>query len=189
MEDFLHNQDLVISVLTIVIAIVGAIITFVRTGSVKKSIKNFEEVFNMKYKTSESKRDKYSQSFTPYVDDYMYNPVTGDIEKLPTQKNVDDYIQSHIETCLERALEKFLPKQVQEDDSVADYTQSVEDLATMGDAIELAEYYRDLMGLPDNYSIGQIYGEVDKRSKLLKEKLNSKEEPVKAEKEKVEDKK
>ncbi|WGL31479.1 hypothetical protein [Dipodfec virus UOA04_Rod_1098] len=189
MEDLLHNQDLVISILTIVIAIVGAVITFVRTGSVKKSIKNFEEVFDLKYKTSESKREKYAQSFTPYVDDYMYNSVTGDIEKLPTQKNVDDYIQSHIETCLERALEKFLPKQVEEDDYVADYTQQVDDLAALGEAMELAEMYREKFNLPDNYSVAQIYGEVDKSAKALKDKLVSAKTAEPKEEKKEEDKK
>lgn len=125
----------------------------------------------MKYRTFET-REKKSQEFTPYRDDYLLNSSTNELEKLPIPKNVQEKIDSYVECALERALERFLPSNVTDVDDVADYTQKVEDLSILGEAMEVAEGYRDELGLPDNYSIAQIYEAVDARAKELKGKLS-----------------
>lgn len=173
MDFIVSNWPLFVECFFSIIAIVCFIITYIRTGNIKKSISDFREVYDMKYKTVDSERKKYNQSFTPEVKDYLLNSVTNELEELPKKKNVDDYIQSHIESCLERALERFLPKVKYEDDLIADYTERCDDLASLGEAIEMAEYYREKFGLSDSASIADIYSAVDNSAKVLKTKLSN----------------
>lgn len=174
MDFIVSNWQSVLTIVIDVIALVCFIITFVRTGNIKKCISDFEEVFKLKYKTVNSSRKKYTQTFTPEVEQYVLNPANNELEVLPVKKNIDDYIQSHIETCLERALERFLPKVQDDDNVVADYTSRVDDLASLGEAMEIAEGYREQFGLSDKASIADIYAAVDKSAKDLKAKLQSK---------------
>lgn len=173
LEFIVSYWQFVLTAMFDICAFVCFIITFVRTGNIKKSISNLKEVSELKYKTIDSDRKGYVQSFTPEVKDYILNPASGELEELPKPKNIDDYIQSHIETCLERCLERFLPKNVTEDDLTADYTDRVDDLASLGEAIEIAEGYREQFGLPDSASIADIYAAVDKSAKELKSKLSA----------------
>lgn len=136
----------------------------------KSCLPALAEELKMKYRTIDT-REKKSQSFTPYRDDFLLNSSTGELEKLPIPENVQEKIDSYVECALERALERFLPKNVTESDQIVDYTQSVEDLAVLGDAMEVAEAYREELGLPDNYSLAQIYAAVDARAKELKGQL------------------
>lgn len=122
----------------------------------------------MKYKTESSVK---SQEFTPYEKDYVLNPVSNELEEKPISKNVQEYIQSHIDCALERALERFLPKVTAEVDDVEEYTSSVADLAVLGEAMEVAEAYREQFGLSEKFSMADIYAEVDKRAQELKSKL------------------
>lgn len=167
--------DYVLQCLPFVLAFIAFIITFVRTGSVKKSLRDFKEVFEVKYRTFDT-RDKTAPKpteFSPYVDDYVLNPDTNELEKLPNPKNIQAKIDSYIECALDRSLEKFMPNVVSEIDDVSEqYSRSREDLASVGEAMEIAEEYRDKFGLSDNASIADIYSELDKHSRVLKDKLS-----------------
>lgn len=115
----------------------------------------------------------YRQSFTPYEPQYVLNPVTNNLEAVPGPgRNVQEKIQSYVACALESALERFLPKDVQDDDTVvADYTQRMDDLGLIGEAMEVAEDYRERYNLPDNYSARQIYEFVQKQANDLKGQL------------------
>lgn len=158
--------------------LIAFIITYFRTGSIKKSVKSFKECL-MKYQTIDDKVEleksgSYSQKFSPYVDDYVLNSETNCLEKLPNPVNIQEKIQSYLSCALEQALEKFLPNfNVQEDDSVAQYVERTDDLAVIGDAIERAEEYREHYNLPDNMSISEIYSYIDKQAKQIKQHINS----------------
>lgn len=126
----------------------------------------------MKHQTVE-KRKRVSQEFSEYAKDYVLNPATNQLEELETLKNIQAKIDSYVDCALERALEKFLPKIVEESDDVVDsYSDSVQDLASLGEAMETAEYYRTALNLPDSYGMAQIYEAVDKHAQLLKQKLS-----------------
>lgn len=131
----------------------------------------------MKYETVDSKRKcpYVGQTFTDYVKDYILNPGTNELEELPKLKNVQAYIQSFLCTCLEASLEKFLPKIENAEDVTADYTQRLNDLAVLGDYMELAEEYREKLNLPDTASVAEIYAAVDKSAQDLKCKLDNAE--------------
>lgn len=119
-------------------------------------------------------REKFQQTFTPYRDDYLLNKVTNELEKKPIPVNVQEYIDSHIESALERALERFMPQNVEESDDVADYTERIEDLSSMAEAMDLAEDYRDRYNLPDDMSVKDIYAFVAQSAKELRERIVNK---------------
>ena len=176
MEFFATYQDQIIEIVCLVFGAVISLITFFRTGSISKTVKNFKEVLDVKYKTVDTNREIFhSQTFTPYRDNYVLDTATNELEKLPNPENVQESIQSYIDTSLQAALEKYLPnigkQQIEEDDLIADYTESRNDLAAIGDAMELAEEYRDKFNLPDTMSIADIYQHIGKYSEDLKNKM------------------
>ena len=152
----------------------------------------FEKELENMYSTLKERQDNpaaFKQTFTEYEPDYVYNPDTKHLEPLP-DKNVQQYIQSYIECALERALERFMPKNVvNAEDTVEDYGEAVQDLGALGEAMEIAEEYREKLGLPDNYSMAQIYSAVDERAKKIKASLEASRSPKNEEVKKDDEKK
>lgn len=183
-----EHWQVVLSIFAIAVSVIFGALTLFRTGSVKDSMKVMSQVQDSliqflyggsmvtKYKTlktNESDRKKATE-FTPYKDKYILDPSTGEIEKLPTPENIQDKIDSFLECALERALERFAPKNVAEVDDVAEgYSRCVDDLAGLASAMEIAEEYRDQLGLSEGLSMAQIYEKVDERAKQLKLQLDS----------------
>lgn len=175
MFDFDFDYDFVFDCVVLIFSFVIGLITFIRTGSIKKSINNFLEVDKMKYKTFDSnKKEDYSQTFSEKVPDYILNQSTNTLERLPEDKDIQAYIQSFLDSALERALEKYMPVNVQEDDTIMDYSQKVEDLSMLADSMDLAEEYREKYHLPDTYTMSDIYSFVDKQAQDIKKVLVSK---------------
>lgn len=166
-----------------VLALIAFIVTMIRTGNCVKSYKNFMEVFDLKYKTVDTRFNE-KQSFSETIKDYILNTATNELEELPVPKNVQDRIQSFIGTSLELALEKFLPKARSYDEYCNDlssvpteviadvYQERVEDMAAIAESMELAESYRESFGLPDTASYSDIYAAIDKKAQELKAGLN-----------------
>lgn len=199
MYDFLVSHWL--DVLYGVIVLVFAIVTFVRTGSISKSVSILKEVEELKYRTIDSPREDFKQEFKETITDYILNTATNELEELPVPKNVQAKIQSFLETSLESALERFLPKaksyeeycsglnSIPSEVVEAEYSSTVDDLANLGAAMEIAEQYREDFKLPDTASMADIYAYVDKRAQEIKSLINSKpdvEEGVKPDVEKEE---
>lgn len=129
----------------------------------------------MKFDTFESKKSKtYGQSFSELVDDYILNPENNELEKLPVKKNIQAKIQSYLDCALERSLERLMPNVVSETEDVAEeYSHTKEDLAILGESLELAEHYRDELGLSPELSASEVFSAVSKHAEDLKNKLAS----------------
>ncbi len=156
------------------LAIAAFVVSVVRGHSVSQAVKNFEEVLNLKYKTAMTARKdsaQHSQNFSEYAKDYVLNPGTNELEELEVPKNIQAKIESYVNTSLEAALERFMPKVVAEDDTPADYVRAVEDLAILGDAMDKAEEYREKFSLPDKMTYAEIYEFIGKQAAELKTKL------------------
>lgn len=180
MVEIFSNSYVISSLVFVVLQIIVGVVVFVKTGSIYKSISKMLEVNKLKYKTIDDvqQRKPVGQTFSEYVDDYILNSETNELEKLKNPRNLQAEIQSHIDCALERAFEKFLPKVESVDDSiVADYTQRTEDLAVLGQAIDTAEYYRDKYELGDDVSVADIYKYVDTQAKALKDSINKRVKP------------
>lgn len=172
MQVVVDNLDVMLSV---IFGLLLFLITFFRTGSIKKSIKNLKEFETMiTYKTAKDREELpvKAQEFSNTVPDYILDPVTNELERSPVDKDVQAYIDSYVDVALERALQRFLPQDVIEDnDHIADYTQKSQDLAELGSAFDLAEDYREKYNLPDNYTFEQIMSFVSDKATALKTEL------------------
>lgn len=173
----LANLEAIEGLVIFVLAVVSFVVTLFVKHSVKKSISNFKEVLNMSknsiYQTAFA-RVVPAQSFFETVPDYRLNPDTNELEELPLPRNIQAKIDSFIESALDRALKRFQPEVSATVDDVAErLDNSTLDLSSMAEAMEIAEQYREQLNLPDNYSMSDIYGAVDKYSSELKNKLSS----------------
>lgn len=177
----LSNLEAVEGFIIFVLAVVSFIVTLFVKHSVKKSISNFKEVLNMSEKPTYRTvftRVAPSQSFSETVPDYRLNPDTNELEELPLPRNIQAKIDSFVESALDRALKRFQPEVSATVDDVAErLDNSTLDLSSMAEAMEIAEQYREQLNLPDNYSMSDIYGAVNKYSSELKNKLSSLRQP------------
>ena len=202
MEQFINSPllQVVITCLAVVLSVIVFIITYVRTGSIKKSIERLKELDEeMKFKTyNDLHKKSYAQSFSQFKDNYVLNPETKMLEKLDTQTNLQDEINKYIDTRLEVVLSKFLnTPETPEEQAQSAYAESQVDLATLGEALDLAEEYRVQFGLPDTATPAEIFSKVQQYSADMKAKLDKLTslglkslDPIKSEKnEKEEDKK
>ncbi|QXP45032.1 hypothetical protein [Microvirus mar8] len=169
------NLDIVLSC---VVGLLCFMVTLFRTGSVKKSIlqlKEFEEM--IKYKTAEKQQAMKvkGQEFSETIKDYILDPVTNELEESPVPKNVQEEIQSYIDVALDRALERFLPNvEAEVDDVEQNYTEMSQDLASIGDAFDLAEEYREKLGLGADVPVAEVFNKMAERAETLKQSLLSK---------------
>lgn len=178
MIDFvIHNFEWLVSV---AVGLIGSLFVFIRTRSLSKTLKYLKECEEMRYKTVDTPTE-HKQEFSETVPDYVLNPSTNELERLPVDKNVQEMIQSYIECALERALQRYVNIHDAEDQvmPVIEYERAVSDLADLSQAIETAEQYREEFDLPDSYSISQIYQFVDQRAKELKQQISTKKEDSK----------
>ena len=169
-----ENFDLVYQVIVFGLAVAAFVVSLVRGHSIKKAVENFKEVDNLKYKTAAAARKssaQHSQTFSEYAKDYVLNPGTNELEELEVPKNIQAKIDSYLNTSLEAALERFMPKVVAEDNTPVDYTAAAEDLAVVGDAMDRAEEYREKFNLPDTMSYKEIYDFIGTQAAELKKKL------------------
>lgn len=174
MVDFIsQNFDFCVYLL---VSLLSVLFVFFRTRSLSKTLKYIKEEFCVKYKTVDTKKE-VSQEFSETIPDYVLDPSTNELERLPVDKNVQVLIQSYIDSALERALERFINVHDKEDLEMPaiEFERSRRDLADLADAMEIAEEYRDRFNLPDSASYADIYAEVDKYAQHMKQKINEQE--------------
>lgn len=169
-----EHPEIVYDFIVFGLSIAAFVVSIVRGHSISQAVKNFEEVSNLKYKTATSARKdsaQHSQTFSEYVKDYVLNPGTNELEELEVPKNIQAKIDSYVNTALESALERFMPKVVGDDNTSIDYTAAAEDLAVVGDAMDRAEEYREKFNLPDTMTYKEIYDFIGTQAADLKKKL------------------
>lgn len=120
-----------------------------------------------------------SQVFDEYADDYKYVEATGEIVKSPERVNIQAKIDSYRSTALDVLLNKYLGN----DDSVSgdpgyvdhDYGRLYNDLADLGQCIEIANDYRDRYGLDDGMSVVDVYKFVQGKLDTLNSEIAAKQ--------------
>lgn len=176
MEWILLNWETVCTVFLALISIIFSFLNWRRTGSVRVSLKNFLDGENMIKPMSLKQAEKEKpapQSFSEYKKDYVLNSATNELEVLPNPVNIQAKIDSYLECALDRVLERLTPNVVEERDTIQeDFQNSVDDLASLGEAMEVAEEWRDRLDLPASYNMAQIYAAVDERAQKLKKSLS-----------------
>ena len=174
LEALVPYSGLLLSALT-------ALLSLILYGRINSSVlKTFKEELDLisARKISDAAADiaSVSQSFPDTKPSYMLNEQTGELERLPTDEDIQSKIQSYITTALSSVLDKYLPmlNPVSEEDDIADYSSMRTDLSEIGAALDLAEDYRSRFGLPDNLTAQQIFAEVQKRADDLGAKIKAK---------------
>lgn len=127
----------------------------------------------MKYLNETKDTSTFNQTFSEFIDNYQLLVREDKLYKSDTPINRQKLIESSRETALSNALDKFLPKQVTEDnETVLEYHNQQTDLDILMEAENVANDYKVKYGLPDSMSTSQVYDFINRQSILLKEQLD-----------------
>lgn len=171
MVNFLGYDIAISELCTVAVSLFLAVFYAVKTGNVKNLIK---EVSEMKYKfrTQQTVEPTEGQTFPETKPVYRLNKATGELEKTDEVVDLQEVINSCVDTALDRALDRLLPK-VQEAEDIVELDTMREDLDFAMQACDLAEEYREKYNLPESYSVNEIYAHVAKEAEILKAKIET----------------
>ena len=132
--------------------------------------KKIDTEVNMKFRSPFYRESTPSpeQDFSPLVKTYRLDKTTDQLVEADTI-DVDKLIASHMDSALERMLERFMPVDVSaEIKGEIDDTES--DLASVGAALDLLCDYRDNLGLDPFCSAEDVVAAMEKkRADLLEQ--------------------
>lgn len=118
---------------------------------------------------------KYSQTFSPYVDDYYYDENKGELKKRDIPLNVQERINSYRGQALAQVLAKFEDLPADDDDDVeAEYFAALSDLDSLTEAMQVIEDYRAAFGMPTNATPAQVIEAVEAYAKDVKTEVEAK---------------
>ena len=176
-DNWLDILLLVIFVIWCVIRIILAIIEFKSSHDVKTLKSNLKEICDdmSKFRLPDYQEDKnfdksvQRQKFSKYSPEYVYNEDTEELKATGGKIDNQAIIDSYIDTCFEKVLEKFLPDlidkaQPDSDGVYGDSTQVKQDLADFASMLDIAEDYRDKYNLSDDLNAIQVFEAVKKLS-------------------------
>lgn len=98
-----------------------------------------------------------AQTFNPLLKQYRLNKRTNQLEELDDPLDIQQLIDSKVETALDRTLARLSPQQPL-DGAVTDCTEDYQDdLDLIADAMDVAEDYREKLGLADDVPVDQVF--------------------------------
>lgn len=192
LKQFLIEHEKVIDLVQVVFFFIISIMLYRKTGNIKY-LK--ECVHEMKYRTPNynvtEKTDKKtgevvttivraSQDFSKLVPIYRLNKTTNELEKTEDFIDLQEQIESYKEVALQSMLERFMPKLV---DETADFVNVKGDLDMLTECFDVAEEYREKLGLDDTMSIQEVYKHMTEYSKTLADNIEKVKKGGQSEKE------
>lgn len=166
------------------LSVLNAIITFVRTGTLKKEYKNmlYRSPDYQDYLSDEEKQ-KQAQEFPNIKTEYVLNKHTNELEEKESKTDLQSLINSSVDTALDRVLQRLLPDGDDLQDTLeSDYVTYGDDLIDFADMLDRAEEYREKFNLPLEMSVEDIFKRVQTEADGLKSRianLNKVVKPVK----------
>lgn len=162
-----NNGDLVeffLKILITIISIFCAVLVFRKTKNLDLTFNTFKECMTM------AKNGNYTQDFTGsnIKAEYKYNKTTGEIEPTGGKIDIQELINSCMETTLEAVLNRFMPVQTGEQIAVAEHTRMTDKLDEMAKLIETANEYKKAYNLDPAMSVQEVYKVIDAEAKKLK---------------------
>lgn len=150
-----------------IISIGCAVLVYVKTKNLDKTFITFKECMSMVKDTSGK---SYSQDFTGsnIKKEYRYNKQTGEIEETGGTIDIQELINSCMETCLENVLARFMPVETQEQTAVAEHTRLTDRLDEMAKIVETSNAYKEAYGLDPKLSVEEVYSYIGKEAEKLK---------------------
>ncbi|WGL31440.1 hypothetical protein [Dipodfec virus UOA04_Rod_1056] len=177
-------------IVSVILSAITAVITFVRTGTIKKEFKK-----DMLYRSpgyqeslSDEEKKKQSQSFDNLKTEYVLNKNKNELEEKPDKTDLQSLINSSIDTALDRVLQRLMPEsQDIESEIESEYDAVSDDLIDYAEILDRAEDYRERFNLPLEMSVDDIYKHVQSEADGLKTRLDNLRKPQQAAKETPED--
>lgn len=162
-----NNGDLVEFLLKIFITLISifcAVLVYRKTKSLDLTFNTFKECMTM------TKNGNYTQDFTGsnIKPEYKYNKQTGEIEPTGGTIDIQELINSCMETTLEAVLNRFMPVQTEEQIAIAEHTRMTDKLDEMAKLIETANEYKKAYNLDPAMSVQDVYKVIDAEAKKLK---------------------
>lgn len=143
----------------------------IKTGGLKNLLKECVDM-NYKFKTQKNVVQSKGQTFETTKPVYRLNKATGELEITDEIVDLQEIIDSCLDSALACVLDRLLPR-VQEVEDVAELDTMREDLDFAMQTCELAEEYREKYKMPETYSVQDIFDEVAKRAEILKAKVDT----------------
>lgn len=165
----MENFDSIAYLVALVLSVLNAIITFVRTGTLKKEYKQ------MVYRSPDYVKDEtQKQSFDNLKTEYVLNERTNELEEKTEKTDLQSLINSSLDTALDRILQRLQPDGYDlEGDLESEDDAYQEDLIDFADLLDRAEEYRDKFGLPLSASTSEIFERVQKESDAVRQRLDA----------------
>lgn len=162
-----NNGDLVeffLKLLITIISIFCAVLVYRKTKNLDLTFNTFKECMKM------AKNGNYTQDFTGsnIKEEYKYNRTTGEIEPTGGKIDVQELINSCMETTLEAVLNRFMPVQTEEQIAVAQHARMTDKLDEMAKLIDTANEYKKAYNLDPAMSVQEVYKVIETEAKKLK---------------------
>lgn len=186
MENFavflLDNLD---AIILNIASLVMAIITYRRTGKVKRSLDGLTkgDMEVMDYRTANYRATDpplaHAQKFPNVKTEYELDRHTNELVELEEKTDLQAQINSENTSSLDMLLEKFgvsnfsdiiggLKPTLEEN-----YERATDDLMDIANAMDIAEEYRDKLKLPLEMNISDVFKEVDKYAHKLSDEISA----------------
>lgn len=152
------------------------VVNWFRSGKSAKTVKEeFMKFRNANYFADLAAEDKAKQGqvFNPLVTQFRLNERTNQLEELPDKLDIRELVRSELHTALEPTLARLMPDDDEEDEIVRIIDSSADDLDTLNEAFEVAEEWRDRLGLGDEVSHSDIFKHIQEYRDQLSDKLKN----------------
>lgn len=141
------------------------------------------EIVKKDCSTNEKVVKPFTQKFRSVYPTYELDKKINKLVETGT-RDVQKEINSHRECALDLMLDKFLDREkefkqqydVVDGDGVVEYKSSTLDLAELGDALELADIYREKYGLPLSSTPQEVFSYVKQKELEINAKIKSLQE-------------
>lgn len=128
------------------------------------------------------------QSFSKFDKQFKYNELTKLLEELDDDLDVDEFVQSSADTALSAVLDRFLPDYnvsretfdlssfPTDENGCVDMSIVQSDLDELIDMSAVLDEIKGVYGMPDNFTVKDIYDVLNKKLGGLKNENQEKKE-------------
>lgn len=168
--DFLHEYGgIIFAAIQVMLSL--AIYGKFSNKFLKEFLRECDILYHRKIEDAEKAIPTVEQTFSETRPAYVLNESTNELERLPSDEDIQAKIDSFLSSALDRILERYLPQDVEDSDDVADYASVKSDLSDLGEMYERAEEYRERYGLPDTMTVNEVFSAVQAKADELAKKI------------------
>lgn len=163
MKEFLQNYEKYIEIATNLIFVILSIMLFLKTKDTKYLIGVLEDMKN--------KEQTKGQTFDNCKQVYRLNKATNVLEPTDDYIDIQELVNSSLETALDRVLNRLMPTDTEEDVVRQSVDIMEDELDVMSNLIEKANQYKIDNNLDLNMSVNDVYLHMSNKAKFMCEQL------------------